>query len=109
MPDISFHAAGVTYNGLHSNPNPTTAQVRADLATTKQHFDHARTYYPQYGGGAVDVARVARDQNLALLLGSRSDRRLNHKRGITRRDMYFTVCERRVRILWLIIELRAIH
>ena len=69
MPAIPFHSAGITYNGLHSNPNPTTAQVTADLATTRQHFDHARTYYPQYAGGAVDVARVAKDQNLALLLG----------------------------------------
>jgi exo-beta-1,3-glucanase (GH17 family) len=69
MPTIPFHPPGVTYNGLHAKPNPTAAQVSADLATTKQHFDHVRTYYPQYGGGAVDVGKIAKDANLTLLLG----------------------------------------
>jgi exo-beta-1,3-glucanase (GH17 family) len=69
MPNIPFHPLGVTYNGLHATPNPTSAQVSADLATTKQHFDHVRTYYPQYGGGAVDVGKIAKDANLTLLLG----------------------------------------
>ena len=69
MPTIPFHPAGITYNGLHATPNPTAAQVSADLATTKQHFDHVRTYYPQYGGGAVDVGKIAKDTNLILLLG----------------------------------------
>jgi exo-beta-1,3-glucanase (GH17 family) len=69
VPTIPFHPPGVTYNGLHGTPNPTPAQVTADLATTKQHFGHARTYYPQYGGGAVDVGKIAKDANLTLLLG----------------------------------------
>jgi hypothetical protein len=69
MPAIAFHKPGVTYNGLHSTENPTADQVAADLVTTKQHFDHTRTYYPQYGGGAVDVGKVAKDANLNLLLG----------------------------------------
>jgi hypothetical protein len=69
MPSIPFHPPGVTYNGLHGTPNPTAALVTADLATTKQHFGHVRTYYPQYGGGAVDVGKIAKDANLALLLG----------------------------------------
>ena len=69
MPTIPFHPPGITYNGLHATPNPTAAQVSADLATTKQHFDHVRTYYPQYGGGAVDVGKIAKDTNLILLLG----------------------------------------
>ncbi len=69
MPVIPFHPPGITYNGLHAPPNPTAAQVSADLATTKQHFDHVRTYYPQYGGGAVDVGKIAKEANLILLLG----------------------------------------
>jgi exo-beta-1,3-glucanase (GH17 family) len=69
MPKIPFHPPGVTYNGLHSTEHPTTSQVAADLAATKAHFDHARTYYPQYGGGAVDVGKVASEANLDLLLG----------------------------------------
>jgi exo-beta-1,3-glucanase (GH17 family) len=69
MPPIPFRKPGVTYNGLHSTENPTAGQVAADFATTKQHFDHARTYYPQYDGGAVDVGRLAKDANLNLLLG----------------------------------------
>ena len=48
MPTVPFHVPGITYNGLHSTVNPTVAQVSADLATTKQHFVHVRTYYPQY-------------------------------------------------------------
>ena len=69
MPSIPFHPPGVTYNGLHSTPNPTVTLVTADLATTKQHVGHVRTYYPQYGGGAVDVGKIAKDTDLALLLG----------------------------------------
>ena len=69
MPTIPFHSPGVTYNGLHATPNPTASQVSADLTTTKQHFGHVRTYYPQYGGGAVDVGKIAKDANLTLLLG----------------------------------------
>ena len=69
MPEIPFHAPGVTYNGLHATTSPTVAQVTADLARTKPHFEHMRTYYPQYGGGAVDVSKIAKDQNVALLLG----------------------------------------
>jgi len=69
MPTMQFHPPGITYNGLHATPNPTAAQVSADLATMKQHFDHVRTYYPQYGGGAVDVGKIAKDANLILLLG----------------------------------------
>jgi exo-beta-1,3-glucanase (GH17 family) len=67
--DGPFHAPGITYNGLHSTPNPTASQVSADLATTKQHFGHVRTYYPQYGGGAVDVGKLAKDAGLNLMLG----------------------------------------
>ena len=55
MPTIPFHTPGITYNGLHSTVNPTAAQVSADLAATKQHFGYVRSYYPQYGGGAVDL------------------------------------------------------
>jgi exo-beta-1,3-glucanase (GH17 family) len=69
MPTIPFRNPGVTYNGLHSTENPTAAEVAAHLATTKQHFGSARTYYPQYGGGVVDVGKVAKDANLNLLLG----------------------------------------
>src|SRR5437016_976918 len=69
MPSIPFHPPGVTYNGLHSTPNPTVTLVTADLATTKPHFGQVRTYYPQYGGGAVDVGKIAKDTDLALLLG----------------------------------------
>src|SRR4029434_7351074 len=69
MPTVPFHAPGITYNGLHSTVNPTAAQVSADLATTKQHFGHVRTYYPQYGGGAVDVGKLAKDAGLNLILG----------------------------------------
>ena len=69
MPTVPFHAPGITYNGLHSAVNPTAAQVSADLATTKQHFGHVRTYYPQYGGGAVDVGKLANDAGLNLMLG----------------------------------------
>ena len=42
---------GVTYNGLHATPNPTTAQVSQELAEIGQKFDYARTYYPKYAGG----------------------------------------------------------
>ena len=69
MPTIPFHKPGVTYNGLHATEHPTVGQVTADLATTKQHFEHVRTYYPQFDGGAVDVGKVAKDANLNLLLG----------------------------------------
>ena len=68
MPAIVFHAPGITYNGLHATTNPTAAQVAADLATTRQHFGHVRTYYPQYGGGAVDVGKATKDANLTALL-----------------------------------------
>jgi glucan 1,3-beta-glucosidase len=68
MPTVPFHAPGITYNGLHSTPNPTASQVSADLATTKQHFGHVRTYYPQYGGGAVDVGKLA--NITAILIGN---------------------------------------
>ena len=68
MPTVPFHAPGITYNGLHSTVNPSAAQVSADLATTKQHFVHVRTYYPQYGGGAVDVGKLAKDVGLNLML-----------------------------------------
>jgi exo-beta-1,3-glucanase (GH17 family) len=66
---IPYHRPGVTYNGLHRTDSPTTAGVATDLATTKAHFDRVRTYYPQYGGGRVDVGRVARDADVTLLLG----------------------------------------
>jgi hypothetical protein len=69
VPTIPFHAPGITYNGLHGTTSPTAAQVAADLATTKEHFSHARTYYPQYGGGAVDVGKIAKDAGLTALLG----------------------------------------
>jgi hypothetical protein len=68
MPTVPFHAPGITYNGLHSTVDPTAAQVSADLATTKQHFVHVRTYYPQYSGGAVDVGKLAKDAGLNLML-----------------------------------------
>ena len=69
MVTIPFHPPGVTYNGLHATPSPGAAQVSADLATTKARFGSVRTYYPQYGGGAVDVGKIANDADLRLLLG----------------------------------------
>ena len=69
MPTIPFQKPGVTYNGLHATEHPTVGQVTADLATTKQHFEHVRAYYPQFDGGAVDVGKIAKDANLNLLLG----------------------------------------
>jgi exo-beta-1,3-glucanase (GH17 family) len=69
VPTIPFHAPGITYNGLHATTSPTAPQVATDLATTRQHFSHVRTYYPQYGGGAVDVGKIAKDANLIALLG----------------------------------------
>jgi exo-beta-1,3-glucanase (GH17 family) len=69
MSTIPYHKPGVTYNGLHATTNPTVDQVTADLATTKLHFDLVRTYYPQYGGGVVDVGKIAKDVELNLLLG----------------------------------------
>jgi hypothetical protein len=69
VPALPFHAPGITYNGLHATTNPTAGQVAADLTTTRQHFSHVRTYYPQYGGGAVDVEKAAKDANLIALLG----------------------------------------
>jgi hypothetical protein len=69
MPSISFHAPGVTYNGPHATTAPTPAQVSADLATTRQHLGVVRTYYPQYGGGVVDMGEVAKHNDLTLLLG----------------------------------------
>jgi hypothetical protein len=45
---------------LHATENPTVEQVTADLATTKLHFELVRTYYPQYGGGAVDERKIAK-------------------------------------------------
>lgn len=66
---IPFHKPGITYNGLHSTETPTTDQVSADFVVTRQHFEHARTYYPQYNGGAVDVGKLAKGANLNLLLG----------------------------------------
>ena len=69
MPTIPFHAPGITYNGLYSTEKPTVAQVSADLATTKQHFVHVRTYYPRYDGGTVDVGKLAKDAGLNLMLG----------------------------------------
>jgi exo-beta-1,3-glucanase (GH17 family) len=69
MSTIPYHKPGVTYNGLHATTNPTVDQVTADLATTKLHFELVRTYYPQYGGGAVDVGKIAKDVDLKLLLG----------------------------------------
>src|SRR5262245_49315985 len=68
MPAMPFHPTGVTYNGLHATTSPTPAQVAADLAATKPHFGHVRTYYPQYGGGAVDVGQLAKNAYLTLLL-----------------------------------------
>ena len=69
MPTIPFHKPGVTYNGLHATEHPTVGQVTADLATAKLHFELVRTYYPQYGGGVVDVGKIAKDVDLKLLLG----------------------------------------
>ena len=69
MLTIPFHPPGVTYNGLHATTGPSVAQVSADLTTTKARFGSVRTYYPQYGGGAVDVGKIANDADLRLLLG----------------------------------------
>jgi exo-beta-1,3-glucanase (GH17 family) len=69
MPTISFFKPGVTYNGLHATTEPTSDQVNVDFAVTKTHFDNVRTYYPQYRGGFVDVGKLAKDNNLNLLLG----------------------------------------
>jgi len=69
MPTIPYHPPGVTYNGLHATTSPTVAQVASDLATSRQHFGHVRTYYPQYGGGVVDVGQLTKNANLTVLLG----------------------------------------
>jgi len=66
---IADHSPGVTYNGLHSTENPTPEQVTDDLRRVKQHFGVIRTYYAQFGGGAVDVGKVAADVGLEVLLG----------------------------------------
>ena len=76
MPAIAFHAPGVTYNGLHATTNPTAAQVAADLATTRQHFSHVRTYYPQYGGGAGSSSRASSRPALWSAANSSSVRRI---------------------------------
>ncbi len=69
MRAIATHSPGVTYNGLHTTENPTTQQVADDLERVKRHFSTIRTYYPQFGGGAVDVGKVAADVGLKVLLG----------------------------------------
>ncbi len=66
---LAHHAPGVTYNGLHGTENPTPRQVADDLKRVKQHFGVIRTYYAQFGGGAVDVGKVAADAGLKVLLG----------------------------------------
>ncbi|MFO0998566.1 MAG: hypothetical protein U1F33_17995 [Alphaproteobacteria bacterium] len=68
MAAIPYLPPGVTYNGLHATTNPTPAAVAADLATTKAHFQDVRVYYPQYGGGAVDVGKATRAAGLGVLL-----------------------------------------
>src|SRR5260370_446814 len=54
---------------MHTTTSAAVVEVTADLATTKLHFDLVRTYYPQYGGGVVDVGKIAKDVGLNLLLG----------------------------------------
>jgi hypothetical protein len=44
---------------------PDRATVAPTCQTTL--FRHVRTYYPQHGGGAVDVGKIAKDANLTLL------------------------------------------
>lgn len=66
---IAHHPPGVTYNGLHSTENPTVQQVADDLKRVKRHFGVIRTYYSQFGGGAVDVGKVAADAGVNVLLG----------------------------------------
>lgn len=66
---IAYHSPGVTYNGLHATEIPTVGQVAADLKRVKRHFKVIRTYYAQFGGGAVDIGEVAADVGLKVLLG----------------------------------------
>ena len=39
------------------------------LTSTRPGSSHVRTYYPQYGSGAVDIGKIAKDANLTALLG----------------------------------------
>ena len=66
---LPHHPPGVTYNGLHSSENPTPGQVADDLKQIQQHFGVIRTYYAQFGGGAVDVGKIAADVGMKVLVG----------------------------------------
>lgn len=66
---IAIHSPGVTYNGLHGTEHPTARRVAHDLERIKPHFGVIRTYYATFGGGAVDVGKVAADVGLKVLLG----------------------------------------
>ncbi len=66
---LPYLPTGVTYNGLHNVDNPTPATVASELATIKQHFNLVRTYYPQYGGGQVDVGKLTQAAGLKVMLG----------------------------------------
>jgi glucan 1,3-beta-glucosidase len=66
---IAYHGPGVTYNGLHATENPMAQEVADDLKRIKHHFGVIRTYYAQFGGGAVDVGKVAADVGIKMLVG----------------------------------------
>ncbi len=68
MPTIPYRSLGVTYNGLHEYEHPNDDQIQQDLSLTREHFDRARTYYPQFNG-QVDVGKIAKAAGLDLLLG----------------------------------------
>lgn len=66
---LPFVAPGVTYNGLHKVDNPSPATVTSELGVIKKHFATLRTYYPQYGGGQVDLGKLTKAAGLNVFLG----------------------------------------
>jgi exo-beta-1,3-glucanase (GH17 family) len=66
---VAYQPPAVTYNGLHKVSNPTAAQVTTELGVVKQHFASLRTYYPQYGGGTVDLGKITNQLGLKVYLG----------------------------------------
>ncbi len=76
---IPYQTIGVTYNGLHANPNPTVKCINGDLTTIQEYhtpsnayFTAIRTYYPKYQGstsiGVMNQVNVT-TPNMKVLLG----------------------------------------
>ncbi len=66
---VAYQPPAVTYNGLHKINNPTAAQVTGELSEVKKHFASLRSYYPQYGGGTVDLGKLTKQLGLNVYLG----------------------------------------